>query len=179
MASLVLTQLTPPSFISGTHTHSAPAGFIQYTLYQITSAGFSKEVMNAYVEGISQSILRCVGRCLLGCLGEGPSFPHALFVSYNSYRAFNNLEVGTIRMAKDLLFDANINRSPTSYLLNPQSERDEYASEGDTDKSMLQLIFSSSKQGSQQPKGILNWFPVHGTSMNVSNLVSAASNVSK
>jgi neutral ceramidase len=79
-------------------------------------------------------------------------------------------------MAKDLLFDANINRSPTSYLLNPQSERDEYASEGDTDKSMLQLIFSSSKQGGQQPKGILNWFPVHGTSMNVTNLVSATSN---
>jgi hypothetical protein len=43
---------------SGTHTHSANAGFIQYTLYQITSAGFSEEVMSAYVEGISQSILR-------------------------------------------------------------------------------------------------------------------------
>ena len=44
--------------ISGTHTHSAPGGFLQYALYQITSKGFSKEVFSAYVEGIAQSILR-------------------------------------------------------------------------------------------------------------------------
>lgn len=43
---------------SGTHTHSAPGGFIQYTLYQITSMGFSEEAMNAYVEGVAQAILR-------------------------------------------------------------------------------------------------------------------------
>jgi neutral ceramidase len=71
-------------------------------------------------------------------------------------------------MAKDLLWDANINRSPTSYLLNPQSERDQYALEGDTDKTMLQLKFASKKG---EPKGILNWFAVHGTSMNATNLV--------
>lgn len=71
-------------------------------------------------------------------------------------------------MAKDLLFDANINRSPTSYLLNPQSERDEYATLGDTDKEMLQLKFTRSDG---EPVGLLNWFPVHGTSMNASNLV--------
>ena len=46
--------------ISGTHTHSAPAGFLQYTLYQVTSLGFSEETMGAFVEGIAQSILRLV-----------------------------------------------------------------------------------------------------------------------
>lgn len=71
-------------------------------------------------------------------------------------------------MTKDVLFDANINRSPTSYLLNPQSERDEYATLGDTDKEMLQLKFTRSNG---EPMGLLNWFPVHGTSMNASNLV--------
>jgi len=44
--------------ISGTHTHSGPAGFLQYTLYQITSYGFFEETMSAFVEGIAQSILR-------------------------------------------------------------------------------------------------------------------------
>lgn len=43
---------------SGTHTHSGPAGFLQYTLYQITSLGFFEETMSAFVEGIAQSILR-------------------------------------------------------------------------------------------------------------------------
>ena len=85
-----------------------------------------------------------------------------------THRAYNNIELGSITMASTLLFDANINRSPTSYLLNPQSERDEYASEGDTDKTMLQINFSN-EHG--DPIGILNWFAVHATSMNASNLV--------
>ena len=131
--------------ISGTHTHSAPGGFIQYALYQITSLGFSTEVMDAYVEGISQSILR----------------------------AFSNLEKGTISMGQDFLFNANINRSPTSYLLNPQGERELYEYEGDTDKRILQLKFSSHDG---MPKGILNWFAVHGTSMNASNLLLSGDN---
>ena len=84
-------------------------------------------------------------------------------------RAYNNLERGTVSVAKDLLFDANINRSPSSYLLNPQSERDRYADEGDTDKSMLLLKFTTSSNN--EPIGMLNWFAVHGTSMNVTNLV--------
>jgi len=33
--------------ISGTHTHSAPAGFLQYALFQVTSLGFSEEVVDA------------------------------------------------------------------------------------------------------------------------------------
>lgn len=131
--------------ISGTHTHSAPAGFIQYTLYQITSAGFSEEVMAAYVEGISQSIVR----------------------------AYENLQEGHLTMGKDQLHGANINRSPTSYLLNPEEERERYKDIGDTDKTMLQLKFET-LQGNAT--GILNWFAVHGTSMNASNVLISGDN---
>lgn len=132
--------------ISGTHTHSAPAGFMQYTLYQITSLGFSEEVMQAYTEGIAQAILR----------------------------AYQNMQPGNINMAQAHLVDANINRSPSSYLLNPAEERDEYADQGDTDKTMLQLLFTDS--ASEQPIGVLNWFAVHGTSMNSSNLLISGDN---
>ncbi len=45
---------------SGSHTHSAPAGFLQYVLYQVTSYGFLEEVMRTYVEGVAQALLRCV-----------------------------------------------------------------------------------------------------------------------
>ena len=158
--------------ISGTHTHSAPGGFLQYTLYQITSLGFSKETLDTYVEGIAQSLLR----------------------------AYNNLNVGTVRMTKDTFLEpeyvANINRSPTSYLLNPEEERRLYSKEGDTDKTMLQLEFSKilpqhsqnnlSSQKSMElyrqsdpPSrlvGILNWYAVHGTSMNSTNKLISGDN---
>jgi hypothetical protein len=64
--------------------------------------------------------------------------------------------------------ESNINRSPSSYRLNPQSERDKYADQGDTDKTMLLLKFMSDKK---KPLGALNWFAVHGTSLNSTNLV--------
>jgi neutral ceramidase len=143
--------------ISGTHTHSAPAGFLQYTLYQITSKGFSKEACDTYVESIAQSILR----------------------------AYQNLQPGSIELQKDKLNGANINRSPTSYLLNPQSERDLYQDDGDTDKTMLQLLLSQYQQrngigrknnGSSKPVGLLNWFAVHGTSMNGTNTLISGDN---
>lgn len=72
-------------------------------------------------------------------------------------------------MAKGLLFNASINRSPSSYLLNPEAERNEYVAEGNTDKTMLALKFS---KHDGELVGVLNWFAVHGTSMNSSNQAS-------
>ena len=34
--------------ISGTHTHSGPAGFLQYVLYQITSLEYIDEAVNSF-----------------------------------------------------------------------------------------------------------------------------------
>lgn len=144
--------------ISGTHTHSAPAGFLQYTLYQITSKGFSSEVFDTYVESIAHSI----------------------------FRAYQNLHSGSIKMQQGLLYDANTNRSPSSYLLNPQFEQDMYKNDGDTDKTMLQLILSQHSShivdshveisNSTRPVGLLNWFAVHGTSMNGTNTLISGDN---
>lgn len=149
--------------ISGTHTHSAPGGFLQYALYQITSLGFSSETLDTLVEGISKSILR----------------------------AYQNLQPGTIHSSQGLLFGANRNRSPTSYMLNPSSERYIYKKEGDTDKNMVLLKFTGlDKRGSNttttnnmggimqqqhngQLLGTLSWYAVHLTSMNNTNLVGA------
>ena len=152
--------------ISGTHTHSANAGFLQYVLYQITSKGFAREeVFDTYVESIAQSI----------------------------FQAYRNLQPANIALSKsELLQDANINRSPTSYLLNPEWERDMYKEEGDTDKTMTQLTFlrvpengyvendtdhdNSTRNTAQTPIGVLNWFAVHGTSMNGTNTLISGDN---
>ena len=100
--------------VSGTHTHSGPGGFLAYILYQSTSWGFVKETYDAMVDGIYLSIVQAHG----------------------------NLQDATIQAASGTLYETNINRSPTSYLLNPQQERDQYP-DGDTDKTMLMLRFSS------------------------------------
>jgi neutral ceramidase len=131
--------------ISATHTHSTPAGYLQYALYQITSWGLVEQVVDAYAEGIAQALKR----------------------------AYDNLQPGHIHIAQDLLFNASINRSPTSYLLNPQYERNEYSREGDTDKTMLQLMFQNR---THHTLGLLNWFAVHGTSMNKSNTLISGDN---
>lgn len=130
--------------ISGTHTHSGPAGFLQYTLFQITSWGFVQETFDAWVAGIVNAIV----------------------MAHESQRP------GKILVGNGDLYDSNINRSPTSYLLNPQQEREQYP-EGDTDKNML-LLKLVGDDG--ELIGVINWFAVHGTSMNNTNTLVSGDN---
>ena len=67
--------------------------------------------------------------------------------------------------------EANINRSPTSYDANPAEERAKYS--GNTDKEMVQLNFFND---AGQALGVLNWFAVHPTSMNNTNLLISGDN---
>lgn len=131
--------------ISGTHTHSAPAGFLQYTIFQTVTYGFVDQTFDAMVQGVTRAILL----------------------------AHRSAKPGRIRYSSGNLFESNRNRSPTSYLLNSAAEREEYKDEGDTDKGMLQLRFDS-EDG--KPLGVLNWFAVHGTSMNHSNKLISGDN---
>ena len=42
--------------LSATHTHSVPAGFMQYFTFNITNLGFVQQSFDAMVEGITSSI---------------------------------------------------------------------------------------------------------------------------
>ena len=88
-------------------------------------------------------------------------------------RAYQSLKPGKLRLSEGLLLNANLNRSPTSYLLNPVEEREEYSNHGDTDKTMLQIMVEGEDD---TPMGLLNWFAVHGTSMNASNQLISGDN---
>ncbi|XP_022101333.1 putative neutral ceramidase C [Acanthaster planci] len=127
--------------ISGTHTHSGPGGYFQYSLYTITAFGMKRSSIDAILEGIVQSIKN----------------------------AHDNLQEGNILYNKGELLGANINRSPTAYLQNPQEERDKY--KYDVDKDMTVLKFED-KDGSGL--GAICWFPVHPVSMeNTNKLISS------
>ncbi|CAG0890551.1 unnamed protein product [Darwinula stevensoni] len=129
--------------LSGTHTHSGPAGFLQYLLFQITSLGFSEETYNANVDGIVNSIRAAHG----------------------------NLQPGNVYYNEGELLEANVNRSPISYLNNPPEERVQY--EYDVDK-ILQLLKFQSLAG--DPLAMFTWFPVHATSMNNTNKLLSGDN---
>ena len=133
--------------ISGTHTHSAPAGFLSHTIFQVTSLGFVHQAYEAYANGIAQAIIR----------------------------ANSNLQPAKVFLNVEKLRNANINRSPTAYTYNPAEERARYADEGDTDKNMTLLKIVTDDK-SETPLGMLNWFSVHGTSMNNTNKLVSGDN---
>lgn len=114
-------------------------------LYQLTSLGYVKETFDCWVDGIAEAIIM----------------------------AHHNLRPGKVLLSQGDLYGSNINRSPTSYELNPQEERDQYP-EGNTDKNMLLLNLVSQQTG--ESVGVVNWFAVHGTSMNNTNTLTSGDN---
>ncbi|XP_019858109.1 PREDICTED: neutral ceramidase B-like isoform X3 [Amphimedon queenslandica] len=129
--------------ISGTHTHSGPAGYFQYLLYEITSRGFSQETLDAIVDGIVESIAE----------------------------AHQNIVPGKLLYNTGVLLNASRNRSPTAYLLNPEADKALY--QYDTDKDMVVIKFVDNNG---TDLGMINWFAVHGTSMNNTNTYISGDN---
>lgn len=97
--------------ICGTHTHSAPAGFLQYFVFDVTSQGFIHDSYDNFVEGIFQSIR----------MAHESIAPSKVY--YNSGE----------------LVGANINRSPYAYEQNPLNERNDYGSDVDTTMTVLKI----------------------------------------
>ncbi|NXV45073.1 ASAH2 ceramidase, partial [Uria aalge] len=95
--------------LSGTHTHSGPGGYFQYTLFWITSKGLIRPSLKAIVNGIVKSI----------------------------DIAHQNMKRGRLFINRGTVENSQINRSPFSYLENTASERSRYSS--DTDKEMVIL----------------------------------------
>ncbi|XP_041988495.1 neutral ceramidase-like isoform X2 [Aricia agestis] len=130
--------------LSGTHTHSTPGGFLLDFLFDLPILGFVKETYVSYIAGILKSIIM----------------------------AHNNLTPARVEYGEAELLEANINRSPTSYLRNPQEERDKY--KYDVDKNMAQIRFVTP---TDKIIGVINWFAVHPTSMNNTNRLISSDNV--
>ncbi|XP_077285659.1 neutral ceramidase-like [Arctopsyche grandis] len=131
--------------LSGTHTHSGPGGYNMYFLFDLSILGFVQQTFKAHVNGIVKSIK----------LAHENLTPAKIF--YNE---------GTVE-------NSNINRSPQSYLLNPDYERIKYSK--DTDTKMVQIKFVSSVDNSIL--GAISWFAVHPTSMNNTNPLVSSDNM--
>ncbi|XP_072228876.1 neutral ceramidase [Leuresthes tenuis] len=130
--------------LSGTHTHCGPAGYFQYTLFMITSSGYIKTSTEPLVNGIVESI----------------------DIAHRSMRP------GRIYRNSEELEDSSLNRSPHSYLNNPEDERRRYKS--NTDRKVLVLRFTDLDGDGI---GMLCWFAVHAVSMNYTNRMVSSDNM--
>ncbi|XP_052739425.1 neutral ceramidase [Bicyclus anynana] len=130
--------------LSGTHTHSTPGGFLLDFLFDLSILGFVKETYVAYITGIVKSIVT----------------------------AHNNIVPVRMEYGEAELLNANINRSPSSYLRNPPEEREKY--KYDVDKTLAQIRFVTPEN---EIVGVINWFAVHPTSMNNTNRLISSDNV--
>ncbi|GAM91017.1 hypothetical protein ANO11243_090640 [Dothideomycetidae sp. 11243] len=130
--------------VTGTHSHSGPGAWLNYLLPQIPSKGFNKQSYEAIVEGSVRAI----------------------------QLAHESLQAGTLQIGSITVPDANINRSPFSYLANPQEERNQYEDMTETDLTMLKLRAASDGKDI----GILTWYATHGTSMHANNSLVTGDN---
>ncbi|KAL4710666.1 hypothetical protein ACJJTC_003302 [Scirpophaga incertulas] len=130
--------------IAGTHTHSTPGGYLVDFLFDITIRGFSSEVYDAYVSGITRSIVR----------------------------AHENMVPAKLTFAQTTVANIHMNRSPYSYEYNPAEERQRY--EKDTDDTLTQVRI---ERADGRLHGVLNWFAIHTTSMNMTNQLISSDNL--
>ncbi|NXO80967.1 ASAH2 ceramidase, partial [Sitta europaea] len=130
--------------LSGTHTHSGPGGYFQYTLFWITSKGLVRPALSSIVNGIVKSI----------------------------DIAHESMKRGRLFINRGTVENSQINRSPFSYLKNPESERNRYSSNTDKEMVVLKMIDEDGHE-----LGLISWFAVHPVSMNNSNHLVNSDNV--
>ncbi|XP_002733975.1 neutral ceramidase-like, partial [Saccoglossus kowalevskii] len=85
--------------------------------------------------------------------------------------AHSKLTLGDIFINKGDVMMSNINRSPTAYLNNPADERNKYQYNVDKEMVLIKMAGTDGKD-----LGMINWFSVHGTSMNNTNHLISGDN---
>lgn len=78
--------------------------------------------------------------------------------------AHDHLQKAQLTIAKGDLPNISFNRSPQAYALNPKAERHQYQNNVDTEMTLLRIDNLENK-----PLGLINWFAIHGVSMNNKN----------
>lgn len=102
--------------LSATHTHSGPAGYSYYPIFNISSKGFCKLTFEAIVDGFVQAIIR----------------------------AWKNMKPASIFINTSELLDCGGQRSREAWESNPQEERDKYG-DADKSITLLKFVDISGK----------------------------------
>ncbi len=130
------------TMITGTHTHCGPGGYSHHRLYNATTGGFHPKTFAAIVDGIVESV----------------------------QRAHDDLAPADLALAFGELHDASVNRSPTSFELNPEEDKAFFPGAVDPQTTLLTVARGG------RLVGAVNWFATHGTSMSNRNRLISSDN---
>jgi neutral ceramidase len=130
------------TMLTGTHTHCGPGGYSHHTLYNMTTGGFHHRTFGAIVDGIVESITHA----------DGDVAPARLALAFGE------------------LHDASVNRSQSSFELNPQADKDFFPDAIDPQTTLLTI------ERDGRLVGAVNWFATHGTSMSNRNKLISSDN---
>jgi neutral ceramidase len=125
-----------------THTHCGPGGYSHHSLYNFTTGGFHPKTFAAIVDGIVESIAHA----------DADLAPARLSLAFGELR------------------DASINRSQTSFELNPDADRAFFPDAVDPQTTLMTI------ERDGRLVGALNWFATHGTSMTNRNRLISSDN---
>ncbi|WP_295081055.1 neutral/alkaline non-lysosomal ceramidase N-terminal domain-containing protein [Tabrizicola sp.] len=123
-------------WIAGTHTHSAPSGYLHHFLYNAAGFGFDAHVFESVVAGIVAAV----------------------------EAAHSSLAPGRVRLGRGRLQGITRNRSLPAFLNNPAA--DQAAFPNAVDDVMTLLSFEREDpagSGTLKSIGALNWFAIHPT----------------
>ena len=126
--------------LTATHTHAGPGGFSHHNLYNLTTLGYHEKTFRAVVDGIVAAI----------------------------GRADADLAPADLSLSTSQLTNANVNRSKQAFDRNPESDKAYFPNGTDTRSTTLQ-VRRKAPDGSTSLDGVINWFPVHATSMSTDN----------
>ncbi len=134
--------------IAGTHTHAAPGGYSQYTLYNLTLQGFQQGVFDTLVQGIANAV--------------------------DQARRSAEQGQGRLYVNAGPVDDCGANRSMPAFLQNPEAA----TGEEPTDREMLLLKFAHDLDnlGHERVVGALNWYAIHPTSLGMYNRIISGDN---
>ncbi|MDT4917675.1 MAG: neutral ceramidase [Pseudonocardiales bacterium] len=130
------------TMLTCTHTHCGPGGYSHHTLYNVTTGGFHPRTFQAIVGGIVEAVAH----------------------------AHRDVSPARLQLAAGVLSDASVNRSRSSFELNPASDRDMFPDAIDPQTTLLTIERDGNLVGA------VNWFATHGTSMTNRNRLISSDN---
>ena len=135
--------------VAGTHTHSAPAGYLHHFLYNATGFGFDPHVFESVVSGIVYAV----------------------------EQAHQSLAPGRVWVSQGRLNGITRNRSMPAF--NNNTPGDTAAFPTGVDETMTLLAFehqTPAGSGNYTPIGLLNWFAIHPTNLGKQSTIISGDN---
>lgn len=126
--------------LTATHTHCGPGGYSHHLLYILS--GYHPKTFAAIVDGIMEA----------------------------AERAHADLAPTAVRVARDELHDASVNRSRSSFERNPEEDRAFFPGAIDPQTTLMRFDRAGSTVGA------INFFATHGTSMTNRNTLVSGDN---